>query len=112
MNLAKGFGMSKADQEVVTFKASRGLVDALKCVSNRSQFIRNALLSALKSVCPLCSGKGAMTPRQRKHWEAFAERHSVRQCQGCHETYLVCSHERIGRHPEARRSSGRSRCAC
>ncbi|MFO0840337.1 MAG: CopG family transcriptional regulator [Phycisphaerae bacterium] len=76
--------------EIVTFKADRSLLDALAGVPNRSEFIRNAVLAALQSVCPLCNGTGIMTPDQRRHWDAFARDHAVRECRDCHERYLVC----------------------
>jgi len=88
--------MSKTSAEVVTFKADKALLELLKGVGNRSQFIRDAILAALEGVCPLCNGRGAMTPRQRKHWEAFAEAHSLRECEDCHEMYLVCANESSG----------------
>jgi len=108
--------MSKAVQEVVTFKADKALLGALKGVPNRSQFIRDAILSALESVCPLCSGTGIMTPRQRRHWEAFAEGHSLRECAQCHEMYLVCAKDRSRprRRPAGARRKKRKgdRCPC
>lgn len=45
-------------QQIVTFKAEASLLDALAGISNRSEFIRAALLAALDSTCPLCKGTG------------------------------------------------------
>lgn len=79
-----------ARQEIVTFKADRSLLDALAGVENRSAFIRNAILAALESVCPLCKGSGILTPNQRTHWNAFATDHGLTECDDCHEMHLTC----------------------
>ena len=108
--------MGKLDREVVTFKADKALLDALKGVSNRSQFIRDAILAALESICPLCSGTGILTPTQRRHWDAFAEGHAMRECEECHEMYLVCAKDRSKppRSPAGTRRKKRKggRCPC
>jgi metal-responsive CopG/Arc/MetJ family transcriptional regulator len=84
---------SKQKEIVVTFKADQSLLDALKTVRNRSEFIRAAILTALESSCPLCGGSGVLTPNQRRHWSEFASRHPLRECDECHEVHLVCSQE-------------------
>jgi hypothetical protein len=68
----------------------------MRGISNRSEFIRAAILSALDSVCPLCKGSGILTPDQRKHWDAFAKNHSLEECVDCHAVHLVCSAEGDG----------------
>lgn len=78
----------KAD--IITFKADKALLAALEGVTNRSAFIRNAVLAALDHVCPLCKGSGMMTPQQRRHWDAFARDHTVEVCHDCHAPHLVC----------------------
>jgi DnaJ-class molecular chaperone len=80
----------KKKSEIITFKADASLIEALKGVENRSDFIRSAILSALDSVCPLCSGSGILTPNQRKHWDQFSQRHTLMQCDDCSEMHLVC----------------------
>lgn len=82
--------MGQAKSEIITFKADSSLLDALKGIPNRSEFIRNAVLAALESVCPVCRGTGILTPNQRIHWEAFAAAHSFTECNDCHEFHLVC----------------------
>ena len=82
--------------EVVTFKAPPDLVDALKGIENRSEFIRAAVLSAIGNTCPLCRGAGILTPKQLEHWTGLAESHAIRECDDCHEMYLHCEHERQG----------------
>ena len=78
------------DQEVITFKADRKLLEAMKGISNRSAFIRQAILAALESTCPICSGTGVLTPSQRSHWEDFSRHHHVVECSECQELHLVC----------------------
>ncbi len=77
-------------QETITFKVDKALWQSLQAVSNRSEFIRTAVLAALDSSCPLCCGTGVLTPEQRKHWEEFSRSHSVKQCEDCHAVCLVC----------------------
>ena len=87
-------GSARAQKEaVVTFKADSSLLQALKNVPNRSEFIRTAILSALNSYCPLCQGTGVLTPNQKQHWDQFAAGHPLRECHACHEVHLVCSQD-------------------
>lgn len=83
-----GEAMSKA--RIVTFKADEALLGALEGIENRSEFIRVALLAALENTCPLCKGRGILTPNQRNHWTKFATDHGLEECDDCHEFHLVC----------------------
>ena len=83
----------KKKQEVITFKVDEDLMEMLKDVPNRSEFIRRALINAFGSVCPLCNGTGMLTPNQYRHWKDFSAGHSVELCDHCNESFLVCSHE-------------------
>lgn len=87
----------KKKQEIITFKVDEDLLDAIKEIPNRSEFIRMAILEALGSVCPLCNGSGMLTPNQKRHWQDFATDHSVETCSRCNESILVCTkgHRRI-----------------
>lgn len=76
--------------EIVSFKVDPELAKALRQVPNRSEFIRRALASALDGVCPLCHGSGFLDRDERRHWDAFAERHAVERCQDCESYHLVC----------------------
>lgn len=98
-------GRGKAD--VVTFKVDSSLVEAMKHIPNRSAFIRTAILGALDSACPLCQGTGVLTPRQKEHWDDFADGHALEECGECHELHLVC----VGRRRAPRGASGRARHA-
>ena len=83
--------MKPRKPRIITFKVHPSLLEALKGVRNRSEFIRNAVLAALDSACPLCKGTGILTPSQREHWKTFAADHAVEECDECHELRLVCS---------------------
>ncbi|MCG3128359.1 MAG: hypothetical protein CHACPFDD_03243 [Phycisphaerae bacterium] len=85
---------ARAKHDIVTFKADRSLLEALRGIENRSEFIRAAVMAALEHVCPLCKGSGILTPNQKTHWTAFAAHHSIRECGGCHELYLHCAERR------------------
>jgi metal-responsive CopG/Arc/MetJ family transcriptional regulator len=85
--------MKKGKPGIITFKAHPSILEAMKGIRNRSEFIRNAVLAALDSACPLCKGTGILTPKQREHWRAFTADHFVQECEECHELHLVCSKE-------------------
>ena len=55
-------------QTVVTFKVDDALMENLRSIPNRSEFIRAAVLSALDNQCPVCRGTGLLTPAQMTHW--------------------------------------------
>ncbi len=80
----------KKKQEIVTFKVDKDLLEAIKHIPNRSEFIRGAIIAALGGVCPLCDGSGMLTPNQKRHWDDFAEKHFVERCQDCDERILIC----------------------
>ena len=80
----------KKKQEIITFKVDDELMQAIKGVPNRSQFIRSALIQALGSVCPLCNGTGMLTKNQKNHWDDFSEAHSLETCGECNERMIVC----------------------
>ena len=83
--------MTRTNDEIITFKAPAELVEALRDVPNRSEFIRSALTAAMRKTCPLCRGAGTLSPRQLTHWEEFARSHSIVECDDCHELHLQCS---------------------
>ena len=86
--------MAAKKTEIITFKADGSLVEALKAVDNRSDFIRAAIMSALDNSCPLCGGTGVLTPNQMRHWKELASDHRIEQCAECCEARLVCTHRR------------------
>jgi hypothetical protein len=82
--------MLRNKDEVISFKVGSALARVIRRLPNRSEFIRAAVLSALDHACPLCQGTGLMSPEQKKHWDAFARDHAVKQCQECDALYLTC----------------------
>ncbi len=84
---------AKRTREVITFKVEGSLLEMLAGIPNRSEFIRNALLSALGNACPLCRGNGILTPEKKKHWTEFSQDHAVQKCRDCHELTIVCRNE-------------------
>jgi hypothetical protein len=82
--------MSSPKGEVITFKADSELAELLKKIPNKSDFIRQAVLSQLDNVCPLCQGIGVLSPAQKRHWDDFAKHHRVERCDSCDEYYLSC----------------------
>lgn len=96
--------MPNHKHSIVTFKAEGSLVEALRGLPNRSEFIRAAILAALENVCPLCQGTGLLKPQQKMHWAKFTEDHALRECGDCHEWHIVCR-----RAPAERVHGGRGR---
>jgi hypothetical protein len=84
-------------EEIITFKADEELLSALEGITNRSAFIRDAILQALENRCPLCRGTGILSPEQKRHWEEFSRSHHVEECGDCHAYHIVCDAERRGR---------------
>ena len=91
--------MRKQKHEVLTFKADASLLDAMRGIRNRSDFIRNAIQAALDSTCPLCMGTGILTPNQKTHWDSFAKDHAVAECDDCNELILICAKRPKQRRP-------------
>lgn len=73
---------------IVSFKADKSLAEALKSLSNRSEFIRSAILAALDSTCPFCEGTGSLTPDGQKHWKHFTSAHGISECPECKAGHL------------------------
>ncbi len=85
--------MAKRKPEVITFKVDEALSRLIHRIPNRSQFIRNAVLSALEGLCPLCQGTGILSTDQKDHWLRFAEHHRLRECPDCEAVYMECEYE-------------------
>lgn len=80
-------------QEIITFKADASLVEAMRGIPNRSEFLRAAVLAALENICPVCKGTGILTPPQKEHWLAFSRHHRMAECGECNEFRLICDAE-------------------
>jgi uncharacterized protein with PIN domain len=83
----------KKKESTITFKVNDDLLEVIKTLPNRSEFIRAAIMTALDSACPLCNGTGILTPKQKEHWMNFAKHHAVKRCAECDELYMECSKE-------------------
>ncbi len=84
--------MSEKKQAVITFKAEGEMLAALNKISNKSEFIRAAVLNALDETCPFCGGAGFLNEKQRKHWKTFAKFHTLKRCRKCDAADLECRH--------------------
>lgn len=84
--------MRRPKEQILTIRTDETLLEALKNLPNRSEFIRQAILHALDNACPLCQGTGILTPNQKKHWEEIARDHQMAECDDCHEPRLICEH--------------------
>jgi len=81
----------KKKEGIITFKVNGDLLEVIKNIPNRSEFIRAAIMTALESACPLCNGTGLLTPKQKEHWESFARHHAVKRCEDCDELFIECA---------------------
>ena len=77
-------------EQIITFKVDSDLINALKKIPNRSEFIRNSILKSLDNLCPLCNGTGIMSSCQKSHWETFTQYHHLEECKDCHSVFLTC----------------------
>ncbi len=82
--------MGNPKSDLITFKVEHSLAQLIDHMPNKSEFIRNALLGALSNTCPLCQGKGVLSPEQAEHWKSFTEHHRVERCDDCKAVYLSC----------------------
>ncbi len=76
--------------EIVTFKMDKALKQRMRGVSNRSAFIRTAILHALDEACPFCKGSGVLTAHKKKHLQDFLKNHIMTECRTCGETIFRC----------------------
>lgn len=83
--------MATNKPEVISFKVSPEMMEALEGMENRSEFIRDALGAALDSTCPLCRGTGQLSAKQQLHWGQFAKSHQITKCTDCDELHLTCN---------------------
>jgi hypothetical protein len=81
----------KKKEGIITFKVNGDLLEVIKNIPNRSEFIRAAIMTALESACPLCNGTGLLTPKQKEHWAGFALNHAVKRCEDCDELFIECA---------------------
>ena len=77
----------------VTFKVDEELANLLKALPNRSEFIREAIMSRMAVPCPACGGSGRLSKRQALDVKALLETHYVGRCLNCgtRVTYTACA---------------------
>lgn len=80
-------------KDIVTFKVDSELAHQINMLPNKSEFIRQALLTALDNICPVCQGTGCLTPAQMRHWRDFSHHHNLEKCDDCNAVHLHCDFE-------------------
>jgi hypothetical protein len=88
--------MAASKTALITFKVDPSLAELVDHLPNKSEFIRNAILAALRNTCPLCQGSGVLSPEQREHWESFTEHHKAERCGDCRAVRLLCDYRAGG----------------
>ena len=76
--------------EIITFKADKALVTRLNSIPNKSEYIRNAVLTAMSNTCPLCQGTGILSESQQQHWDSFSNVHKMVRCGKCNDLHISC----------------------
>jgi hypothetical protein len=82
---------AKKKQDIITFKVDESLAEALSDMPNRSEFIRMAVQAALDGICPVCRGKGVLSPDQSASWESFMKENKLEHCVECAALRLIGS---------------------
>ncbi len=80
----------KKKERTFTFKTDESMGDSLDAIPNKSEFIRQAVQTALEQKCPLCSGTGTLTEQQQDHLQEFLTFHSLEKCSKCEAVHFVC----------------------
>jgi hypothetical protein len=80
-------------KEMITFKVDESLAELIHRVPNKSEFIRQAIMTALENTCPLCQGTGSLNPDQKRHWDSFATHHEIETCDDCQAVHIHCELE-------------------
>ncbi len=77
----------------VTFKVDEELANLLKSLPNRSEFIREAIMSKMAVPCPACGGSGKLSKTQAMDIKALLDSHYVGRCLNCGSmvTYSTCT---------------------
>ncbi|SEM04231.1 hypothetical protein SAMN04489760_10324 [Syntrophus gentianae] len=79
------------EKGIITFKVNADLLEVIKNIPNRSESIREVIMTALENVCPPCNGTGILTPKQKEHWQIFARHHTVKKCEDCNKLFIECA---------------------
>jgi hypothetical protein len=63
----------------VSFHADALMAEFLASLPNQSEFIRQAIAKQVDVLCPLCGGKGTITPGLYSHYAQLIEKLSKRK---------------------------------
>jgi hypothetical protein len=69
--------------EVVAFKVEKELADLLNKVPNKSDFIRQAIVSHLGMACPLCNGRGVVPRGVHDYYAPLLSKMGQAHCDNC-----------------------------
>jgi hypothetical protein len=69
--------------EVVAFKVEKELADLLNKLKNKSDFIRQAIVSHLSMACPLCAGRGVVPRGVHDYYAPLLNKMSRAHCDSC-----------------------------
>jgi hypothetical protein len=75
--------------QVVAFKVEPELADFLNSLSNKSDFIRKAVLAQFGMTCPLCTGSGFVPRGVHDHFKPVMAEHNKRPCEKCKSPVTV-----------------------
>ena len=80
-------GPAVAGGRVFAFRADHEMLTILGTMPNASEFIRKAILRSLEEPCPVCEGRGVVTPGFRSEMERLGGHVLLRRCDCCANEY-------------------------
>ncbi|HEY2785995.1 MAG TPA: hypothetical protein VGJ05_13575 [Fimbriiglobus sp.] len=69
--------------KIVAFKVEEELAEFLNNLSNKSEFIRKAILAQFGMTCPLCAGSGVVPRGVHDHYRPVIAQYNRRPCDKC-----------------------------
>lgn len=74
---------------IISFKVNAELGRLLDALPNKSDFIRQAILTQFRAICPFCRGKGVVPSGLGEHYTAVFACHRHVRCAGCSATEAI-----------------------
>jgi hypothetical protein len=71
--------------QIVAFKVEEELAEFLNKLTNKSAFIRKAIVAQLGMACPLCTGSGVVPRGIHEHYAPILAKNNIRKCDVCGE---------------------------
>jgi hypothetical protein len=68
---------------IISFKVNPELGRLLDALPNKSDFIRQAILTQFRAICPFCRGKGVVPRGLGEHYTGVFACHRHVRCAGC-----------------------------